>query len=128
MRVLTVVTSFSLAVARSVFADAAAMERRGLRSGTARRGSVAPAWSDNLMEFRVELGYRLAFQIILRFLASQAQTKIFSLFPGRSSKSRPAGTFFTEAKGVRHFGMTKDEGTVLYFVGTGPSTNDDPEK
>jgi quercetin dioxygenase-like cupin family protein len=41
---------------------------------------------------------------------------------------RPAGTFFTEPKGVRHFGVTKDEGTVLYFVGTGPSTNDDPEK
>jgi len=43
-------------------------------------------------------------------------------------EARPAGTFFTEPKGVRHFGMTKDEGTVLYFVGTGPSTNDDPEK
>jgi uncharacterized RmlC-like cupin family protein len=43
-------------------------------------------------------------------------------------EQRPAGTFFTEPKGVRHFGMTKDEGTVLYFVGTGPSTNDDPEK
>ena len=26
---------------------------------------------------------------------------------------RPAGSFFTEPKGVRHFGMTK-EGTVLY--------------
>ena len=34
---------------------------------------------------------------------------------------RPAGSFFTEPKGVRHFGMTKDEGTILYFVGTGPS-------
>jgi hypothetical protein len=37
------------------------------------------------------------------------------------------GTFFTE-KGVRHFGMTKDEGTVLYFVGAGPSTTDNLEK
>jgi quercetin dioxygenase-like cupin family protein len=43
-------------------------------------------------------------------------------------EARPTGTFFTEPKGVRHFGMTKDEGAVLYFVGTGPSTNDDPEK
>src|SRR5271169_4337864 len=43
-------------------------------------------------------------------------------------EERPAGSFFTEPKRVRHFGMTKDEGTVLYFVGTGPSTNDDPEK
>jgi quercetin dioxygenase-like cupin family protein len=40
----------------------------------------------------------------------------------------PAGSFFTEPKGVRHFGMTKDEGTVLYFVGTGPSTTDNLEK
>jgi hypothetical protein len=34
----------------------------------------------------------------------------------------------TEPKGARHFGMTKDEGTVLYFVGTGPSTTDNFEK
>jgi hypothetical protein len=27
-----------------------------------------------------------------------------------------------------HFGMTKDEGVVLYFVGTGPSTTDNLEK
>jgi quercetin dioxygenase-like cupin family protein len=43
-------------------------------------------------------------------------------------EARPAGSFFTEPKGVRHFGMTKDEGTVLYFVGTGPSTTDNLEK
>jgi hypothetical protein len=43
-------------------------------------------------------------------------------------EERPAGSFFTEPNGVCHFGMTKDEGAVLYFVGTGPSTNDDPEK
>jgi quercetin dioxygenase-like cupin family protein len=36
-------------------------------------------------------------------------------------ETRPAGSFFTEPKGVRHFGMTKDEEAVLYFVGTGPS-------
>jgi hypothetical protein len=43
-------------------------------------------------------------------------------------EERPAGSFFTEPKGVRHFGMTKDEGVVLYFVGTGPSTTDNLEK
>jgi len=29
---------------------------------------------------------------------------------------------------LRHFGVTRDEGVILYFVGNGPSTNDDPEK
>jgi len=43
-------------------------------------------------------------------------------------EARPTGTFFTEPKGVRHFGMTKDEGAVLYFVGTGPSTTDNLER
>ena len=43
-------------------------------------------------------------------------------------EARPAGSFFTEPKNVRHFGMTKDEGVVLYFVGTGPSTTDNLEK
>jgi quercetin dioxygenase-like cupin family protein len=43
-------------------------------------------------------------------------------------EARPAGSFFTEPKGIRHFGMTKDEGAVLYFVGTGPSTTDNLEK
>jgi quercetin dioxygenase-like cupin family protein len=41
---------------------------------------------------------------------------------------RPAGSFFTEPKGVRHFGITKDEGTILYFVGIGPSSTDNIEK
>jgi quercetin dioxygenase-like cupin family protein len=41
---------------------------------------------------------------------------------------RPAGTFFTEPKGIRHFGATRDEGTVLYFVGTGPTALNDLEK
>ena len=41
---------------------------------------------------------------------------------------RPAGSFFTEPAGLRHFGITKDEGTILYFVGTGPSTPDEQEK
>jgi quercetin dioxygenase-like cupin family protein len=43
-------------------------------------------------------------------------------------EKRPAGSYFTEPARLRHFGITKDEGTILYFVGTGPSTNDDPEK
>ena len=43
-------------------------------------------------------------------------------------EARPAGSFFTEPARLRHFGVTKDEGAILYFVGTGPSTNDDPEK
>jgi len=41
---------------------------------------------------------------------------------------RPVGSFFSEPARLRHFGITKDEGVILYFVGTGPSTNDDPEK
>jgi len=43
-------------------------------------------------------------------------------------EARPAGTFFTEPARLRHFGVTRDEGVILYFVGNGPSTNDDPEK
>jgi hypothetical protein len=31
------------------------------------------------------------------------------------------GTSFTEPARVAHFGMTKEEGAVLYFYGTGPS-------
>ena len=49
-------------------------------------------------------------------------------FDASKLEARPEATFFTEPKRVRHFGVTKDEGAVLYFVGTGPSTNDDPEK
>jgi quercetin dioxygenase-like cupin family protein len=41
---------------------------------------------------------------------------------------RPVGSFFTEPARVRHFGVTKEDGAILYFVGTGPSTNDDPER
>ena len=43
-------------------------------------------------------------------------------------EKRPTGSYFTEPARLRHFGITKDEGAVLCFVGTGPSTNDDPEK
>ncbi len=31
------------------------------------------------------------------------------------------GTWFTEPANQGHFGLTKDEGTVLYFYGMGPS-------
>jgi quercetin dioxygenase-like cupin family protein len=41
---------------------------------------------------------------------------------------RPAGTFFTEPRQVRHFGATRDEGAVLYFVGIGPTAVENPEK
>ena len=43
-------------------------------------------------------------------------------------EKRPTGSFFTEPARLRHYGITKDDGTILYFVGMGPSTNDDPEK
>lgn len=49
-------------------------------------------------------------------------------FDQRKLEVRPVGSFFTEPKGVRHFGTTKDEGVVLYFVGIGPSTTDNLEK
>ena len=32
-----------------------------------------------------------------------------------------AGTWFTEPAQQGHFGLTKDEGTILYFYGMGPS-------
>ena len=32
-----------------------------------------------------------------------------------------AGTWFTEPANQGHFGLTKEEGTILYFYGMGPS-------
>ena len=49
-------------------------------------------------------------------------------FDEAALEGRPAGTFFTEPTPVRHFGMTKEEGAVLYFVGTGPTRTDNPEQ
>lgn len=49
-------------------------------------------------------------------------------FDASKLEKRPIGTYFTEPARLRHFGITKDEGTILYFVGSGPSTTDDPEK
>jgi hypothetical protein len=39
-----------------------------------------------------------------------------------------AGTFFTEPANTAHFGMTKEEGAVLYFYAIGPSGNTPIEK
>jgi hypothetical protein len=38
------------------------------------------------------------------------------------------GTFYTEPIGAARFGATKDEGAVLYWVGSGPSRTDQIEK
>ena len=43
-------------------------------------------------------------------------------------EKRSTGTFFTEPGSIAHFGETRDEGCVLYFVGTGPSRTDAVEK
>ena len=37
---------------------------------------------------------------------------------------RSSGTYFTEPAGDAHFGATKAEGTILYFVGMGPDRTD----
>jgi ChrR Cupin-like domain len=36
--------------------------------------------------------------------------------------AHPAGSFFTEPADTAHFGITKEEGAVLYFYGMGPSS------
>jgi len=49
-------------------------------------------------------------------------------FDAGKLEKRSTRTFFTEPGGVAHFGATKDEGCILYFVGTGPSRTDQIEK
>ena len=49
-------------------------------------------------------------------------------FDAAKLEKRSTGTFFSEPGSVAHFGATKDEGAVLYFVGTGPSRTDPIEK
>ena len=49
-------------------------------------------------------------------------------FDASKLEERPLGSFFTEPARMRHYGITKGEGTILYFVGMGPSTNDEQEK
>jgi quercetin dioxygenase-like cupin family protein len=41
---------------------------------------------------------------------------------------RSQGTYFTEPAGDPHFGATKDEVAVLYFVGVGPDRTDQIER
>jgi quercetin dioxygenase-like cupin family protein len=49
-------------------------------------------------------------------------------------KKLPAGSFYTEPPGANHFAMTKDEETVVYVTGSGPTGTayanpaDDPSK
>lgn len=42
-------------------------------------------------------------------------------FDEKKLRKHTAGTFFSEPALEPHFGMTKDEGAILYFYGTGPS-------
>lgn len=49
-------------------------------------------------------------------------------FDGNKLEKLSSGAFFSEPPGSAHFGATKDEGTVLYFVGMGPSRTDPIEK
>jgi len=49
-------------------------------------------------------------------------------FDAKQLEGRSAGTFFAEPAGIAHFGATKGEETVLYFVGIGPDRTDSVEK
>jgi len=49
-------------------------------------------------------------------------------FDAGTLEQRSQGTFFTEPAGIAHFGATKDQGTILYFVGIGPDRTDPVEK
>jgi hypothetical protein len=44
-------------------------------------------------------------------------------FDEKKLHEHPAGSYFTEPANTAHFGLTKDEGAVLYFYGVGPSGN-----
>jgi hypothetical protein len=44
-------------------------------------------------------------------------------FDEKRLHAHPAGSYFTEPANTAHFGLTKDEGAVLYFYGVGPSGN-----
>jgi quercetin dioxygenase-like cupin family protein len=45
-------------------------------------------------------------------------------FDPNKVEARPQGTFFDEPLGEAHFGLTKDEEVILYFVGVGPDRMD----
>ena len=49
-------------------------------------------------------------------------------FNANKLERRSTGTVFSEPAGVAHFGATKDEGAILYFVGMGPNRTDPIEK
>ena len=49
-------------------------------------------------------------------------------FDEKKLHAHPAGTYFTEPANTPHFGMTKDEGAVLYFYAVGPSGITELEK
>jgi len=49
-------------------------------------------------------------------------------FDEKTLHAHPAGSYFTEPANTAHFGLTKDEGAVLYFYGVGPSGNQPLEK
>jgi uncharacterized RmlC-like cupin family protein len=49
-------------------------------------------------------------------------------FDSKKLERRPTSTLFSEPAGVAHFGATRDEGAVLYFVGIGPNRTDQIEK
>ena len=49
-------------------------------------------------------------------------------FDEKSLHEHKAGTFFTEPSKTPHFGMTKSEGAILYFYGTGPTGSTPLEK
>ena len=42
-------------------------------------------------------------------------------FDEKKLHAHTAGTYFTEPANTGHFGMTKEEGAILYFYGIGPS-------
>jgi hypothetical protein len=51
-----------------------------------------------------------------------------SKFDVSKLERRSGGTYFTEPAGDAHFGATKAEGTILYFIGMGPDRTDPIEK
>jgi quercetin dioxygenase-like cupin family protein len=49
-------------------------------------------------------------------------------FDASALERRTQGTYFIEPAGDSHFGATKDEETILYFVGIGPDRTDQIEQ
>jgi secreted PhoX family phosphatase len=49
-------------------------------------------------------------------------------FDATKLERQTTGTMYSEPRTVAHFGATKDEGAVLYFVGIGPDRTDVIEK